>query len=209
MPRKLAGEPRKVRVPGTNRWEYPAEEPMSEEVQEPASEPARDDGVIALLQEMRKEIAALHEQVTVRETEAAELRAELTKVAKAGGRRSRKVVAREPETWQPGQRPIPYYNPIAIGERFSAKPGRQVKPGERLTFHVFRNGVFQANTDEDEEVVRSALLAYGPRKPDEWRGDDLPSLRVCKNCGFRTGNLQAMNDHEASYTDHRFVRLSS
>lgn len=83
----------------------------------------------------------------------------------------------------------PYYNPRILGERF------KVGEGPMAPFVPFRNGRFVPENAEQEDAVRRALRAYGPDKPERWKGDDRPLWR-CRRCGFHSGNSRAIVDHE-------------
>lgn len=85
--------------------------------------------------------------------------------------------------------PIPYYNPRVIDERF-AVPGQSYKAR-------FAGGRYVATTKADADAVEAALKAWGPDKPERWKGDDRKSEWTCKKCGFRTRNDNAKEDHEA------------
>ena len=88
----------------------------------------------------------------------------------------------------PSDYPVPYYNPIVIDERF-AVPGSSY----RLRFAA---GRFVARNSEEAEAVTNALRIYGADKVERWRGDDRKSEWMCKQCGFRTRNDNAKEDHE-------------
>lgn len=84
--------------------------------------------------------------------------------------------------------PKVFYNPIVIDERF-------YMPGSAYPVH-FAAGRYVATDDGTEEGVRAALATYGKDKPERWSGDDLKREWVCRECGFRTRNSDAQDDHQ-------------
>jgi hypothetical protein len=77
---------------------------------------------------------------------------------------------------------------------------------------LFRNGIFQPQSEEDEERVRAYLAPYVPgRNPDRWKGDNLfhrapdgtitPKFRECPECGMQYANDEVYDDH-IQHTKH-------
>lgn len=93
-------------------------------------------------------------------------------------------VEASPETGYPKT----FYNPIVIDERF-------YMPGSAYPVH-FASGRYVAVDSATEEGVRSALAIYGKDKPERWHGDDMKREWVCRQCGFRTRNTDAQDDHQ-------------
>lgn len=186
-------------IPMFGRGEKPA-------MTEPAKT-ASDADVMAILEKMQADMAALRNQNEELERSLRSKNEEMEKRLKAAARaKSGKPVRTKPEPIHPkdgSAYPVPFYNPYALDETFAAVPDRPVRPGERMEYHVFRNGLFVAQNEEDERVVTAALRAWGPDAPRNWRGDDRPESLVCDRCGFRTANYNAIADHERRFVDHR------
>ncbi len=98
-------------------------------------------------------------------------------------------VIEEPEE---SRYPIAYYNPKVPDEMFLV--------GGSPYKHYFNNGRYLAHNETQETAVRNCLRAWGPDKPDRWRGDDR-KVRTFKNTGFTSGNQDVIDDYEAFHTD--------
>jgi hypothetical protein len=88
--------------------------------------------------------------------------------------------------------PVVYYNPKVPDEKFLV--------GGSPYKHYFNNGRYLAHNEAQELAVRGALRAWGPDKPDRWKGDDRP-VRTFKNTGFTSGNQNVIDDYEAFHID--------
>ena len=174
-------------------------EPSDGDVADPV--PAQPD-ITSLLQQMQADMAAMRDENAALRTDLAAV----TRDVRRGGKGSKRAIVGLPKRRPAGEYPVPYYNPYAMDEKFQEVPEQPLAPGVRVGYQSFRNGVFLAHDADQERVVRLALRGWGPDKPDRWRGDDLDEMESCAQCGFRSFNRKASNDHLNRFTDHRFER---
>ena len=193
--------PRQPTAKLLERIGFEASDGEVEAVAAEAAAPVSPD-ITALLQQMQADMAAMREENATLRTDLAAV----TRDVRRGGKGAKRAIIGLPKRRPPGEYPVPYYNPIAMDEQFTDIPEGEIKPGTRINYQVFRNGVFYAWNEHQESVVRLALRGYGPDKPDRWKGDDLHEMESCANCGFRSYNRKASNDHLNRFTDHRFER---
>ena len=204
----LPGEetfPRLPRQPAplpVRRIEFGPTDPIVPDAVQYMAETAAPNDIAAILKQMQQDMAAMRKENAALRDELIVVTKDVKRVAKGGKRGPVGLPKRRPA----GEYPVPYYNPIAMDERFQDVPDQPLGPRVRVSYQSFRNGVFLAQNANQERVVRLALRGWGPDKPDRWKGDDLDEMDSCKVCGFRSFNRKASNDHLNRYTDHRFER---